>query len=256
MSEATPDPDEALLGELAELDMALARHVNGQALATTDPDTLNGLGRTAQRLARSVRQTLALKARLTRERISAEARAEILQPRPVTGNPAYDELSEQADLEAAVEPRIRAEYEPLEAEAIEDALGELVYEEWTEPFAALGPGEQADRIMARIRELFPRAPQPASAPQPAPAREPASTPGPPPAAPMAATLHPEPEPSPAPAPDAEPERDPEPEPPPAPEPSPDPPRPDPPPPDPPPEPYVPPWERGDPRARRPDGSGW
>ncbi|WP_293679367.1 hypothetical protein [uncultured Phenylobacterium sp.] len=77
MSEAPApiDPDEAILAELAAQDMALARHVNAQALATTDPETLNGLVRSAQRLARSIRQSIAAKVRLTGERGRAGAHA-------------------------------------------------------------------------------------------------------------------------------------------------------------------------------------
>ena len=70
MAEATPDISavDALLDEVAALDMALLRHVNAVALATTDPDTLNGLVRSQQRLARSVRTTLTTKARLAAKR--------------------------------------------------------------------------------------------------------------------------------------------------------------------------------------------
>ena len=62
-----PNPVDEALAELAGLDLSLARHVHAQALATTDPDQINGLGRTYQRIARSLRQTLALKAKLARD---------------------------------------------------------------------------------------------------------------------------------------------------------------------------------------------
>ena len=69
MSEAQPpiDPDEAALAELAAKDMTAVRHVHAQLLAATDTDEINSLGRTYQRVARSLRQTLALKAKLKRE---------------------------------------------------------------------------------------------------------------------------------------------------------------------------------------------
>lgn len=69
MAEPPPplDADEATLAELAESDMAVVRHVKALILATTDPDEVNGLGRTYQRVSRCVRQTLALKAKLKRE---------------------------------------------------------------------------------------------------------------------------------------------------------------------------------------------
>jgi len=69
------DPDEALLAELAAMDMAVVRHVHARVLATTDTDEINSLGRTYQRFARSLRQTLALKAKLVRERAQARAQA-------------------------------------------------------------------------------------------------------------------------------------------------------------------------------------
>ena len=62
-----PDPVDAALAELAGMDLPLVRHVHAQALATTDPEQINGLGRTYQRIARSLRQTLALQAKLARE---------------------------------------------------------------------------------------------------------------------------------------------------------------------------------------------
>ena len=69
MSEAQQpiDPDEAALAELAAKDLTAVRHVHAQLLAATDTDEINSLGRTYQRVARSLRQTLALKAKLKRE---------------------------------------------------------------------------------------------------------------------------------------------------------------------------------------------
>ena len=62
------DRDEAMLVELAELDLAAARRVHERLMAAEDAAEVADLGRTYQRLARSLRQTLALKARLKRER--------------------------------------------------------------------------------------------------------------------------------------------------------------------------------------------
>lgn len=61
----------ALLGELAELSMSLARRVHGEAMAATEPEALVSLSNGFQRVARVVRQSLALQARLERD----EARA-------------------------------------------------------------------------------------------------------------------------------------------------------------------------------------
>src|SRR3954451_21668750 len=70
MSEATSpiDEDEAALAELVAKDLAVVRHVHAQLMAATATDDVNSLGRTYQRVARSLRQSLALKAKLQRER--------------------------------------------------------------------------------------------------------------------------------------------------------------------------------------------
>ena len=75
MSEAPAptDAEDALLAELAQMDMALARRVHAMAVAATDTDDINSLSRTYQRISRSLRQTLALKAKLRDGRIRAAA---------------------------------------------------------------------------------------------------------------------------------------------------------------------------------------
>lgn len=55
------------LERLAELDLALAERVHACAMAATDTAEIVDLGRTYQRVARSLRQTLALKAKLVRD---------------------------------------------------------------------------------------------------------------------------------------------------------------------------------------------
>jgi hypothetical protein len=84
MSEAHPpiDEDEAALAEIARMDLSFARHVHAQAMATTDPEVLNGLGRTYQRVARSLRQTIMAKARLRLAREKAAAEAARAAPQP------------------------------------------------------------------------------------------------------------------------------------------------------------------------------
>jgi hypothetical protein len=62
------DRDEAMLAELAELDLALAKRVHACAMAAEDPEQVGVLARSYQRVARSLRQTLALKAKLRRDR--------------------------------------------------------------------------------------------------------------------------------------------------------------------------------------------
>lgn len=72
------DDDDAIFRRLAQMDLAWAEKVHAQAMAATETDEINSLGRTYQRAARSLRQTLALKARLKadRARQAREARAE------------------------------------------------------------------------------------------------------------------------------------------------------------------------------------
>lgn len=66
--------EEQILETLAELDLALAQRVHAKAMAAEDVDEINSLGRTYQRIARSVRQSLMAKARLAREREAAARR--------------------------------------------------------------------------------------------------------------------------------------------------------------------------------------
>lgn len=63
-----PSREEAMLGRLAELDLAAAEKVHARLMAAEDADEIDRFGRTYHRLTRSLRQTLALKARLARER--------------------------------------------------------------------------------------------------------------------------------------------------------------------------------------------
>jgi len=82
MSEAAQptDRDEQMLSRLAELDLAWVERVHAQAMAATGIDEINALGRTYQRAARSLRQTLALKAKLKHDAVEAAARAKARQP--------------------------------------------------------------------------------------------------------------------------------------------------------------------------------
>lgn len=64
---ATPDPDEQMLARLAAMDMAAAEAAHARFMAAAEPDESARAGRTYQKMARSLRQTLMLKARLARE---------------------------------------------------------------------------------------------------------------------------------------------------------------------------------------------
>jgi hypothetical protein len=108
------DRDQQMLGELAELDLALARHVQARALATEDPAQVAELSRAYQRISRCVRQTLALKAKLKRD---AEQHARWLEARDVQP-PAPAPVPDPAPAERA---RRRAE--------LEDAVGRVIWAE-------------------------------------------------------------------------------------------------------------------------------
>jgi len=71
----TLDGDEAMLAELAEMDLSLARKLHAAAMAAEDPADVAGLARAYQKTARSLRQTLALKARIKRD-LARETRGE------------------------------------------------------------------------------------------------------------------------------------------------------------------------------------
>jgi hypothetical protein len=115
---ADVDPAEAMLAELAGLDLSLARHVHACAMATEDPGEVADLARAYQRVSRSVRQSLALHARLKRER-ERDARDNAPLPKPPPPKPARDahRIAERREvLRAAVQRVLWDEYEQAEDE--------------------------------------------------------------------------------------------------------------------------------------------
>ncbi|HEY0648801.1 hypothetical protein [Phenylobacterium sp.] len=76
MSDAAFD-DDAMLARLAQRDLAAAERVHDKLMAAEDASDIADLGRTYQRLARSLRQTLALKARLQSQRADEADRTAI-----------------------------------------------------------------------------------------------------------------------------------------------------------------------------------
>src|SRR6185437_7008262 len=73
MSEPCAERDEEMLARLAEFDLAAAERVHGRLMAAEETSDIAELGRTYQRVARSLRQTLALKAKLKHDRAAADA---------------------------------------------------------------------------------------------------------------------------------------------------------------------------------------
>jgi hypothetical protein len=81
MSEAAPPIDaDAALARLAQMELAWAERVHAQAMAATDNDEINAIGRTFGRAGRALRQTLLLKARLAERAAEAARRAEPSPP--------------------------------------------------------------------------------------------------------------------------------------------------------------------------------
>jgi hypothetical protein len=122
---ATPSREEQMLAELAELDLALARRVHAKAMAAEDVDDINALSRTYQRVARSLRQTLALKARLERDRQAGVARAARPFDAPAVGR-------RMVELRDAITRIGWTEHEPSAihdlARELEEILGVLAFE--------------------------------------------------------------------------------------------------------------------------------
>src|SRR5258708_10809812 len=82
------EAEAAGLSELAALDLAMARDFAARARAAEDPATANDLARSYQRMARSYRQTLALKAKLQGDMLRADREAQReAQPHPGESRP-------------------------------------------------------------------------------------------------------------------------------------------------------------------------
>ena len=123
------DREAQMLGRLAELDLAAAERVHGRLMATEDAGEVADLGRTYQRLARSLRQTLALKAKLVRDR-AHDARAVREQARRARiGRGPQDETTAEArkaEVREAFSRVVWDEYERNDAEAILQEFEDLL----------------------------------------------------------------------------------------------------------------------------------
>jgi hypothetical protein len=111
------EAEAAGLCELAALDLAMARDFAARAQAAEDPETANDLARSYQRMARSYRQSLALKVRLQRE--IARAASEAPPPPPVPRDAARIEARVE-ELRGPVQRVIWAEHEPAELDDADD----------------------------------------------------------------------------------------------------------------------------------------
>lgn len=121
---------ERILAELSELGLALARDLQARALAAEDVATAGELGLAFQRVARSVRQTLALEAKLERDRQRDEREDRAAAERALA---AHAERR-RAQVRIAVKRYVRYEHSGYDAENLlhelddrldEDALHDL-----------------------------------------------------------------------------------------------------------------------------------
>jgi len=138
----------AILAELSELGLSLARDLHQRAMTAETPDEAAGLAGAFHRISRSVRQSLALEARLERDRCRAdrEDQAEIRREheRRVSRR--------KAQVRAAVERLVWTEAEDdVEAERLVDDLEMLLDEEvLADDFAADPLDAHIERIAADL----------------------------------------------------------------------------------------------------------
>src|SRR5256885_4245470 len=115
------EAEAAGLSELAALDLVMAREFAARAQAAEDPDTASDLARSYQRMARSYRQSLALKVRLAREIARAERDAAEAPPPAIVRDEARIEARVK-DLRRPVQRVIWAEHEPDDSTTDDDDL--------------------------------------------------------------------------------------------------------------------------------------
>jgi hypothetical protein len=120
------EAEAAGLCELAALDLAMARDFAARARAAEDPQIANDLARSYQRMARSYRQSLALKVRLAREIARAEGEPPPAPP-PIPRDEARIE-ARVADIRGPVRRVIWAEHEPADPSEDEDDLSSYFFE--------------------------------------------------------------------------------------------------------------------------------
>jgi hypothetical protein len=133
-----------ILGELAELGLSLARAVHERALAAETPEATSELALAFHRISRSVRQTLALEAKIEhdRSRQDREVRADAARGRE------NGVTRRKHQLRMAVERSVWNEAEGAEAERLLDELDDILEEEVLSDAFTEGPLEAH---IARIR---------------------------------------------------------------------------------------------------------
>lgn len=147
-----------VLAELTELGLSLARALHDKAVTAEDPKLANDYALAFQRVSRSVRQSMALEAKLERDRRRAAAEA---RDYPVSR--AAEQARELARAvfvrKAEVRSRLRSElwdeYENLDDAAVEATIaGDIEREAALETFLAEPAGEQVERLLAALRAVL------------------------------------------------------------------------------------------------------
>jgi hypothetical protein len=132
-----------VLHELSELGLELARKLQARALAAEDDAVAADLALSFHRISRSVRQTLALEARLERER-----HRQVIDDQALAVRQAETLRRERkARVRLAVERLVWSELEPDEAESLLDGLDDLLEE------AALAPTFLEGSVEAHIQRI-------------------------------------------------------------------------------------------------------
>lgn len=122
-----------LLGELAELGMKVARDLQARVAAAESDEAAQGIALAFQRVARAVRQTLALEARLARDaaaEVRAQAQEGLAERREAARRRAG---ARQTHIRSVVAQEIFRDYEDEEVDAwltvLEAALDEAALDE-------------------------------------------------------------------------------------------------------------------------------
>ena len=116
--------DEEMLARLAARDLAAAERVHDKLMAAEEAGEIAELGRTYQRFARSLRQTLALKARLRREQ-QQDARAAANETPPQPARPGGVAVARR--IREVREGVTRVVWDEVEREERDDCLETLEY---------------------------------------------------------------------------------------------------------------------------------
>ena len=134
-----------ILAELAELGMGLARRVHERAMAAEDAHDADRLTLAFHRLSRSVRQTLALEARLERE----DQRAAVEDERRAEDHRRGRVQARRDQVDATVRRLIWTEAERRERGELQAGLDKILAEACAAETFLEGPVEA---LIARIRE--------------------------------------------------------------------------------------------------------